>query len=903
MKKITLIITSITLYLCTSPLTIKAQQNKNNIHSNSSYAEKIYLQLDKTTYLTGSTIWFKAIITDAVNHVPSSLSNVLYVELIDQNKKILQKKIIKIDNGIGQGFFDLDKTLTKGRYLIRGYTEWNKNFGTDFFFEKYIQIFNLKEKQTSPINNVTLIKEQTKENRIQASFDPLAIDSLHKKNLTVFITLDNKKDTVSLKKGKDGIYTIDYPIGNVSETVRLEIQTKNKKSYSKTIALNKEYLDLQFFPESGELVHGLNNTIGFKALGINGKGKIVHGEIIDEKGIVVTSFKSNILGMGSFVLNEVYDNKSYHARLITLSTEKEPTLYPLPKVASKGNIISMKKSGNNILLTASSNYLKNDNIYLRIATRGVTYITKKVRLKNGNYNLLVPRNLLPEGIISSTMMDNAMVPVAERLYFNIRPKNRIQIDIATDKKWYAKRDLTRLEIKTKDSIGKPIKANISMLVINKEQLGKTQSLRQNILSHLLLESELRGEIENPGFYFNENRNMHRYLDVLMLTQGWRKYRYSKPLKKLIYQPEKGLTVNGRVKGSVYSKKKEELVMTMMTFGKDKTIHRQTTDSLNNFTFNLDDEYGDDLKVTIQTADKSGKKKRYPISLHKKKSPSITFNQTKTLEEVDSVAQIFIEKNIEKNKIYKAYFGTELLNEVVLSAYVLAPNRKKTIERYGKPEVVIDGKEILAKQPEWSSKLFDVLHQKFPRARINFHNYRASRLITLGPSNLYVLFVVDGMPVTVQERIFVQNIPTSEVSSFEIIECMARNKDELYFDVYGRKIPDPLINECFSILFIYTHAGKGIAGTIKPAGITNLSVPIFSTLREFYTPKYKNSIDWSKPDLRTLVHWKPILKTDVLGKITTSYYNADNTGKMKVVVEAISENGEIGYKEIVYEVHE
>ena len=69
--------------------------------------------------------------------------------------------------------------------------------------------------------------------------------------------------------------------------------------------------------------------------------------------------------------------------------------------------------------------------------------------------------------------------------------------------------------------------------------------------------------------------------------------------------------------------------------------------------------------------------------------------------------------------------------------------------------------------------------------------------------------------------------------------------------------------------------------------------------EFYAPKYKNIQDnnWNQPDLRALIHWNPIIKTDSIGKASASFYNADNTGKMTIVVEAISKNGEIGYKEV------
>ncbi len=89
-----------------------------------------------------------------------------------------------------------------------------------------------------------------------------------------------------------------------SQFVTLKMQTKNLLSFTKTVALNEDHLDLQFFPESGELVNGLKSTVGFKAVDYNGKGIRVEGDIINGKGEVITSFKSNQLGMGSFILNQ-----------------------------------------------------------------------------------------------------------------------------------------------------------------------------------------------------------------------------------------------------------------------------------------------------------------------------------------------------------------------------------------------------------------------------------------------------------------------------------------------------------------------------------------------------------------------------------------------------------------------
>ncbi len=195
------IILAILLFIFTSnPL------HSQTLNADATLAEKIYLQLDATIYTTD----LKSIVANATDHTPTTLSGVLYVELIGPDEKIVEKKLIKIENGIGNSFFELDQEYTEGLYLIRAYTEWNKNFGTDFFFKQYIRVFAISSKEEAdPIRNVTLVEMQNNNRRLTAYFDPFAIDSLYEDNkLIVFITLDDKKDSLTIKKNRDDTYLL-----------------------------------------------------------------------------------------------------------------------------------------------------------------------------------------------------------------------------------------------------------------------------------------------------------------------------------------------------------------------------------------------------------------------------------------------------------------------------------------------------------------------------------------------------------------------------------------------------------------------------------------------------------------------------------------------------------------------
>ncbi len=888
------------LVLCL-PVSIWSQQN--TISSYTSYAEKIYLQLDSDVYTTDNTIWYKAIVTTALKNTPTVISGVLYVELISPDEKILVKKLVKLENGIGEGFFDLNSEYFRGTYLIRAYTQWNKNFESDFFFKKYIQVFNSSEKkETNPFVDVVLEKKQNNEQFIKVNVDPFLIDSLHKKSLSLYIDFGEKKDSLIVKKNQNDQFVLEYPVPEESKFVTLQFQSKNALSKPRTIVLDEDYFDFQFFPESGELVHGIQSKVGFKALDVKGKGKSIEGNIVNQKGEFITSFKSNKLGMGSFVLKNVDSTAEYFAQLISQSKEELSVNYPMPKISSLGNVLSITSSENKIHMTAASNYYKNDSVFIQIACRGLIYYELKGRFEAGRLKHSIPGNRLPEGIIAFTMLDWTKNPVAERLYFNERLENRLNIELTTGKKTYEQREKTKLKIKTTNEHREEMYANLSVLVLNKEQNGQTQGLRQNILSYFLLNSDLKGEVEAPGFYFTKNKNRHKNIDDLLLTQGWSKYHYSKSFNTIIYPNEISLSVSGSVEGALLNNNKKDIDLTLMTFGKPQSFQKQRTDSLGNFLFNLDDEYGQPIEIIIQSAKKSGKKKNYSIHLNKEVSPPILFNQVKSIENVDNVVYELVHKNYERKKVEDSFQfseGDTQLDEVVLDVYDLTPLRIKVMEEYGKPDEVIKGKSILEKEENWSYGLYSVLMFNYPD-KVNIFEWRDELYAGLYNTEP-TLVVIDGIPVRFEMYPFIPSIPTSEVKSFEIIEY-AKNFQNLWCNVFPRcnRLRAPTRG---NVIAIYTHAGKGLSGTSKTVGLTRNFVQVFSPTREFYVPQYKNldADDWRKPDLRALIHWESKVLVDGSGMASSTFYNADNVGEMLVVVEAISDTGEIGYQELIYKV--
>ncbi|MGY5353693.1 hypothetical protein [Wenyingzhuangia sp. IMCC45467] len=933
------------------PFFVSAQDRVDiNIESKNAYAEKIYLQPVSTVFTTDKTIWFKAIVTD-LEHLPTKLSGVLHVDLIDFDENIIDSKLLKIENGITDGYFDLNEELPSGRYLIRAYTEWNKNFDKEFISQTYVDLYALKEikKEDLAIREVTLQETENEQYQISAKAFPELLNPKFKGKLTMYIHTEEQTDSLEVKKDENEEYSFNYLLPQNTVKARLEFQLdsirarnydyKKFNSYSKTIAINKEYLDLQFFPEGGKLVNGLTSKLAFKALDYNNKGKQITGNIVDEDNNIMMPFQSNTLGMGVTFLTPALDKKYY---AVVKGTDNVEYKYPIPEIHKTGVVLNIKEIEEFIVLSLQSNHPNQEPLHVKAQVRGVVYDEFDMLFKNNKVGAGIEKNKLPEGIVKFIITNPNNKIVGERLFFNDKEEGRINITTSLNKQEYKQREKTVITLNIKDKDSNAIKTNLSVLVINKEELGKENSLRSNILSYFLLNSELKGIIEKPNEYFNPKNKRKKYdLDALLLTQGWSNYKYENTAfnNNFKFSPEKGLTISGRIKNQWFSKRELKKTVELTAVYGPLNVVIQEIDSTGGFNIKLDDYYKDEFRVALQTKTEKGNKKDYTIELDKYKSPKIHYKKEEIVQLADSVS-MYVKKNIvrkQKEEKLKPVVGAIELEEVELTGYVMTPARKKMMDLHGAPDLVIENDEIVEKAPTWNYGLYSALQASFPDDihiidNIEGFYFPYSQAKVYGRN--FTFIVIDGKPVTLLDYPYIQNLPIEEIKSFELIKSPKRsnyylgdvfrggyNDEELGImgvlpdDDPGRPLyeaglygvgayrGDLVRDSKIAIISIYTYAGKGLYGVSRNKGIDKFNIQGFQPKREFYTPKHEslNPEDWQIPDVRSVVHWSPNITTDENGETKVEFYNADNTGEMLVVIEGITKKGKFGYYETSYQV--
>ncbi|MDT0557774.1 hypothetical protein RM697_03900 [Ichthyenterobacterium sp. W332] len=882
----------------------------NNNFARNSFAEKIYVQTDNDIYTVNNSIWFKAIVVNAATLSGEFSSVVLYVDLIDQNNSIVESKIVKLNDGIGAGFFDLDSKFKSGQYKLRAYTDWNKNFDTDFFFEKTIQIYSeeFNKRSLKPITNIRLVDSTNLNNTYKADFFPSVIDTNHKRTLKAFVKLKDNVKIIPLKRNKDNSYTLEFETPKTLNEVTLGYASDSDLDYSTKFSPQSNYFNLQFFPESGSFVVGITSKIGFKAVDVLGTSVEVAGEILDEKGELVTNFKSNSLGMGHFILNNADNSKNYRARVTMLNGNAIESFVYLPNVKTIGYVMRIAELKDNIVvgINASSNI--SEDIILKGFSRGIQYFESNAKLIDNRYIFTIPKKEFPEGIAVFTLYDGKQNPRAERLFYNKNEMSQIAIEATLNKTKFNRRE--KIDLAIKNNTPSTSTQSTSVLVINKDYLDYYNY--ENIASYLLLSSDLKGKVESPSLYFNNGTNHN--IDDLMLTQGWRNYKYDNDFNtNFKYKREKGINLKGIVNIKNAKKDKKQLDFAVMTFGDSISIYNASINAPGSFSFEVDNIYGDYRELIFKHLNITDKEmKSVNITLSKKPAipvKSITKSYTKVN---DNISELIIKQNITfketENKYFNDIKGLNKLDEVIVNAYKMTPKRKKMAEKYGLPDMVIEGKELRKKVTKNTKGLYHVLMAFQDQVTVRRSKMRpgvmtAPYLIvetTRGGKGHLNFVVIDGIPVNERDYLFLQDISPMEVTSFEIID-EPKKLNQLYAEVRNTVPSEFMVFG--SIISIYTRNGKGLYGALRPRKENKVfTVKGFSPVKEFYTPDYNsnNTFYENKPDYRSTIYWNPNaeLKNN---ELNISYYHSDNEGDFVIIIETISNDGKIGFTTLDYKV--
>nr|WP_068888132.1 hypothetical protein [Pedobacter panaciterrae] len=881
---------------------------KLNTQNDSLSIEKLYLQTDKPAYQAGDTLWFKAYLLNASFLNYSAKSGVLYLELSNDSNRLIQRIMVPVNSGMAYGYIGLDQDLTQGGYTLTGYTSWMRNFGESYLYKKHFYIGTDAGSAWLINYNAHLTKDNNKD-KIEMGlkinqFDKAPV-GLREMQVSV---MDGRKTWFKdkVETSLDGALKLsfDLPEKTYSKNISLGIQDLRKSQGSRRVSipviLNRpEKIDLQFMPEGGKLVAGEQTNIAFKALNEDGHGVAVSGKIYNNKQQEVTSFTTAHAGIGVFnIVPEIAE--TYTAR-IQLPDGKYQT-YQLPSVESTGitlNVTNLFKSDScEVTLTSTPDIIAaNQTYYLIVLARNIVCWGAAVKFNRNQLKFALNKQLFPSGIVRLILINEGKMGLNERMFYNDRNDN-LNIQLKSDKNQYQQRDSVSLNIKVSDDTGKPIQGSFSLAVTDNGQV-KVDSITENsIVSYMLLTSDLKGNIESPGYYSNAATHSEKWqhLDHLLLAQGWAGYNWNqifKPSKPLIFPNEEEFLIKGKVTNAF---NKPVAKSPISLFSKNPLLVIDTlTDDKGNFIFRGISPI-DTPAYFISAKNKKGKSFNVGIEMDEFKAPVFSSSTDQIIPwfvNIDTGTYLTVNNQVNLKKEQLRITGGNLLKEVVINAKKVIKG-SKNLNGPGGADVIIDeeqlkkaGRTTLGELISKNVKGFGIRADKTGQLNYKVH----SMLVHLVIDGVNTEFFIS--PETSRYQYLKDIFDYYDAEEIKGIEVMVSGKYQMsYTSTYLNPVVDIPWDHAF--IEVTTRGGKG--PFLKKSIGTYLYKPMsFITPKEFYSPKYTSNSIADMSDIRSTIYWAPNIITDKEGKATISFYTADNPGMYTVIIEGADLQGHIGIK--------
>lgn len=642
--------------------------------------------------------------------------------------------------------------------------------------------------------------------------------------------------------------------------------------------------DVQFLPEGGQLVAGLESRVAFKAVGSSGLGVPVSGFVLNTQKDTVAGFSSTYLGMGFFMFKPE-SGQVYTAFVRAASGTVVP--YSMPAVQEQGIImqvdnLSSKEQVKVYVRHNRSSADESATLTLLAQTRGQPIHEVRIPVNKKTLMVQLPKKEFPEGIAQLTLFDETHKPACERLIF-VNQQERINVTLTPDKKTYKNREEVALSLTTTDANGKPVAANLSLAALDARLAPEADSNGTTIVSHLLLSSDLTGTIEQPAWYFDaahENRWIR--LDLLMMTQGWRRFAWSDILAGTIppikYPVERGLSLTGRVVRPNGKDMGGKVNLNFMVVKRDSTrdFLLGETDEAGNFGA-YDLNFTDTTIVRIQGV-KGRANRDLIIQLDQLLLPTVTrikvpynpveFQRDELAEFMKRASEYLeIERQIRRN-------GEVLLKAVTVKA-------KKYVERdsrviYSNPDASV---KFTTLNSSGRQTILDVIQGQIAGVQVTGSGFQA-RVQIRGAVNfsgpVEPLFVLDGMPTDLQGII---NIPVSDVDRVDVLKGASAA-------IYGSRGGGGVI----SVLTKRGAPDYDFTNEVTP-GTLLAKLPGYAPVRTFYAPRYDvKQPEHNRPDYRATLFWAPMIQTDAEGRASVSFFTSDAKNPIRFRAEGITISG-------------
>ena len=823
--------------------------------------EKIHVTTDKPYYITGDTIWLRAFVVDAVTHRPVDASKFVYVELISPMNTVDMRIKIKECDGVMKGYLPLDPTqIAEGEYTLTAYTMFMQNQGEQYFFKKKLKItssFAINRRIEPDFE----WKNQGRDN------ESLKIN-LRFLDATTGQPCPYNSFSCTMPDGK----TIDWKGGDRNLSIEVDhkhlrdgavlVQYGNYGKYITFPPSSTATCDVSFYPEGGYLVPGFENRMTFKAMDSNGKWVDITGDIVDSSDNKVASIATTHDGMG---LATFTPQAGMAYKAISRNEALGEKTFDLPQVRNDATVLQVSNEGKTVKIEAKGS--QQSSALIAVQQRGNLLAT-------GFGSITIDTDTLPAGVVQALLMNENGRMLSERLFF-VTGRQAPKAKLSSNKADYDSRELVQASVDLSeyaDSAG-----NFAVSVTDDRSIAPDSAT--SILTDLLLQSDLQGRVNNPAWYF-EGSDRGKALDMLMMTQGWRRYDVPRALAGKAVAPqfpiEQGQTLSGTIRTEWRNKLMPNAMVKVMAprirYADIVTSDENGRWEINNVVF------PDSTKFIIQAVNKKGSSLSN-LSIDQDAFPSLSIlgfdrelNKHDSNDNEQSVSYISNEKN---RLQYVDGVASVLLDEIVVQGY----KRNKPLTMY---EVVATSSHDYKFFDKRGINDFESAIRYFAGVAIT-----SNGLVSTRNRREQVGILIDGTPLegAGNENPFLtlkNTYPFDVVKQIDYIrgaEALAFGGGHFRGGIIAittkegtelkRGRPDPTIK------------------TIKPLG--------YQRPAEFYAPRYDTGGGGigEGTDLRETLYWNPSIAIDDNKQARFNFYTNDvpNTN-YTITVEGVTQSGEL-----------
>lgn len=832
--------------------------------------EKIHIQTDKAAYVTGETMWMRVHLVDGVLLQQANASRYVYVELLDPLSRVSERLMLRPDSlGYFYGHLPVSESLPEGTYTLRAYTRFMQNMGEEYFFRKSIGIVDPLSAELSP-----QISFSFEDRRIKADIyfvDAKGGRKIIPQECTILLDEgDADSDRSRLSFDSDSVARYSFRATDDGRGILSLRTTYGGRIHNRyfPIPAPQDLFDVSFFPEGGQAPVSTEIQMAFKALNANGLSEPVRGTVYDDTGKECATFESTHLGMGLFRMY-YHPERTYHA--VCTNGRSVSKRFELPPASENAVGLKTLWSGDflRVGLAKPAGLALPAQMQLVAHIRGVVIYSEP--WDQTQRLVTFDREFFPAGIVHFMLIDGERNILSERLVFSSQKSTFAHVEVTPDRDKYNSRDRINLRIAVTDENETPLTGNFSVSVVDmKDAAIDTTS---NILSTFLLTSELRGHIESPASYMKmDDRRATQALDVLMMTQGWRKYNVSAILKgeitrELQYPVETRQRVSGRVTGLLSSTKRGEVSLIAQRDSVLGTAFTQT-DERGRFEFN-DIEYPDGTWYFVQAVTRRGGKGAF-IELDS--APSFPPVTLRPLQPVYNELPLLDEKVVEKsNEQYTFEHGVRVINVATVTVTAVATQK----DRVGtsSPYYSIGVSKVMTESDideRSMHSVFDVL-RRLPGVTVTGEDVRYRGGVPL--------LILDDVP---REEFNYGDVDISDIGDIFAVPS------ESIMPIFGTRAAGGAIVINTKRGFMARNEMNRNIGIAKPVG--------YRQTVEFYSPVYETDADRRKVarDLRSTIYWKPDVTVDDSGVATLTFYAADVDSNYGIVIEGASSFGHLIY---------